>query len=330
MAGPDNSDDFPDVPPPEVPEEFAAAYREAYRRALEAESAPELPPEPATEPSAQAAPGPAPEPAPEAAPETVQGPAVAAMAGRHRVTEYRAATPLERAREARWFVPVLAVLLVLALVLAGWLIGRLLGSGADEDAGSGSSGPTMDATSTTSSPSPPESDAEPARPRKQKKQPFRGPVQTVEVAAIATTCTMKPGIDSAGRRVDYRAENAVDGDPATAWRCDGDAIGERVVIRLPEGTQVAEVGLVPGYAKTDPASGVDRYAENNRITRVRWTLRPGVTVVQRLDPSPDDRDVQTIRVPRTASGRVILEVLAVEEGSRGSTAISEVWVAAAR
>ena len=89
---------------------------------------------------------------------------------------------------------------------------------------------------------------------------------------------------------------------------------------------MAEVGLIGGYAKIDPESGADRYAENNRVLRVRWTFSDGTAVEQRLDP--EDRDVQTVRVPRTASDTLTLTILRVEPGPRNTTAISEVRVAA--
>ena len=87
---------------------------------------------------------------------------------------------------------------------------------------------------------------------------------------------------------------------------------------------------MPGYAKTDPVSGVDRYAQNNRITMVRWTLADGTSFVQRLDPDPSSRELQLLRVPRTTTDTVQLEILAVERGSRNTTAISEVALFAAK
>jgi len=126
--------------------------------------------------------------------------------------------------------------------------------------------------------------------------------------------------------VRYDASNTIDQDPTTAWRCAGEAIGTVLTITLPADTEVGQVGLIPGYAKTDPKSDADRYAENNRITKVRWTLADGTVVVQNLDPSPDNRDVQLLRVPRTATGTVTLEILAVDRGARNTTAISELEV----
>jgi hypothetical protein len=158
---------------------------------------------------------------------------------------------------------------------------------------------------------------------------WKGPVQAVSIDAIAADCTAPPGSDSAGRKVTYVPQNATDDKSDTAWRCTGDAIGQKLILRLGGATDVAQVGLVPGYAKTDPESGADRYAENNRITRVRWTLGDGVTVVQRLDPDASSRAMQVLRVPRTTTDTVTLEILAVKHGPRDTTAISEISLSAA-
>ena len=89
----------------------------------------------------------------------------------------------------------------------------------------------------------------------------------------------------------YDARNAIDGNPATAWRpTEGDGVGQELVLRLPASTTVASVGLVPGYAKTDPATGVDRFAQNRTIARVSWTFDDGTSVQQELPRRSHDAD----------------------------------------
>lgn len=224
------------------------------------------------------------------------------------------------------FAPLLfggVVVLVVAAVLG---VGMLLGEDeptAPEEPVGVASGPAPTPTVTTPSPTTaPEPSQTPAR------TVWDGEVGPVVIAEVVAACTSAPSVDAAGDPVEYPAANTVDGDPTTAWRCDGEAIGETLRLVLPAGTPVAEVGLIPGYAKTDPASGADRFVENNRITRVRWTFEDGTEVVQELDPA--DRTVQRLRVPRTESGTIVLEVLAVERGTRNRTAISEIEVALAR
>jgi hypothetical protein len=251
-------------------------------------------------------------------PETVEGfrqaqpadgfrqaqPTGSAQPAGERFTEYRTATLGERVRESRAFVPVVVVLLALLLILGAYAIGRALADG--------------NATET-------ESNGE----RRDATEPWDGEVTDVQPGKVQADCTSKPGVDAGGKKVRYDAANMTDGDPTTAWRCDGDASGRELVIALPPGTEVGEVGLIPGYAKTDPVDGADRYAENNRITRVRWTLAGGVQVEQELDGAADNREMQTMRVPRTQTDELRLEILEVTKGPRNTTAISEVRVAAA-
>lgn len=287
----------PDTPP-ELPEEYAATYRDAYLRAL-AEN-PVVVVEDVDEPV----------PAYEKHAEAVADP-------------------------GGWSSRTWLALLVLAvlLIVAAFVVGKLVSDDGpaparssarpSADPSSGSLGaPTTTPTSVTRS-----SVLAPGR-RGGAGPAWDGAVRPVTVSSATASCTAPPGVDSANRPVDYEAANAIDSDTSTAWRCDGRGLHQTITLLLPEGTEVGEVGLVPGYAKTDPVSGVDRYAENNRITRVRWILADGVEIEQRLDPDPGSRALQTIRVPRTATGAITLEILRVARGARNTTAISSIEVAA--
>ncbi len=141
--------------------------------------------------------------------------------------------------------------------------------------------------------------------------------------ARQATCTSPPGQDASGDKVSYAAANLTDGVADTTWRCDGTGIGKKITLRLPDKTAIGEVGLIPGYAKTDAATGDDRYAENNRVTKVRWTIGDMV-VDQELNGSTSDRSLRLLRVPRSEADQVQLEILAVAKGPRNTTAISEV------
>lgn len=293
MSGPE----YPDAPPPEVPEEFAATYRDAYLRALESE-----------EPF-----GPAPESQhPEPVPVVTTTPDPAA----------RERKPATSWRTSRWFLPVLAAAAALMLVLAAYVVGKAF-SGEDE--------PTAAPPEVTRSPEPTASPEDPATSETSTSPgSWDGEVEAVSVDAISADCTATPSTDAAGRRVTYVPENAIDAKVQTAWRCAGTAVGETLTLRIVDGTEIGQVGLIPGYAKTDPESGADRYAENNRITRVRWTLGDDVSVVQRLDPDPSSRAMQLLRVPRTEADTITLEILAVKRGPRNTTAISGIEISAAR
>jgi hypothetical protein len=161
----------------------------------------------------------------------------------------------------------------------------------------------------------------------QKAKPYAGPVRGVPVAGSRAGCQTGASVDAAGNQITYEPAKAHDNDLSTAWRCDGQGIGQRFTLVLPRGTTVAEVGLVPGYAKTDPVSGVDRYAENNRITKVRWRFDGGETFVQRMRGNPADRSMRTLRIPPTTTSRIVIEILRSQPGPRNTVAISEIRVA---
>jgi hypothetical protein len=204
------------------------------------------------------------------------------------------------------------VVLALVLILGAFGIGRLFAdnaassdTGADTDAGSESEGSGEE----------------------QAASPYKGAVRAVPIADARATCQAGSSVDAAGNPTTYEPARAVDKNLSTAWRCDGSGAGERFTVTLPAETTVAEVGLVPGYAKTDPASGVDRYAENNRITKVRWRFDDGTTFVQKMNGNPADRSMRTRRLPETATSQVVIEILASQPGARNTVAISEIRIA---
>jgi len=157
---------------------------------------------------------------------------------------------------------------------------------------------------------------------------YRGKTRAAVVEGASASCETAPSVDSAGNPVSYAPAYAFDQDISTAWRCDGDGVGQSITLSLARDTRIAELGLVPGYAKTDSTSGADRYAENNRITSVRWTLLDGTSMDQDLDGSATNRALQTTRIPVTTSGSVVLEVLASTPGPRDTIAVSDIRIGA--
>jgi hypothetical protein len=157
--------------------------------------------------------------------------------------------------------------------------------------------------------------------------PWEGEVAPVAATVVEASCESDSSRDATGARVTYEPDLAVDDDPESAWRCPGDGVDESLVLDLGGSVRVAEVGLVPGYAKTDPADGTDRYAENRRLTIVRWRFDDGTTVEQELDPDPANRDLQTTRMPPTATSRLVMEIVASSDGSRDTVAVSDVRIA---
>jgi hypothetical protein len=156
--------------------------------------------------------------------------------------------------------------------------------------------------------------------------PSDGEVTPVAASVVEASCESGPSRDAAGQQVTYEPARSVDDDPETAWRCPGDGVGETLVLDLGGSVRVAEVALVPGYAKTDAADGSDRYAENRRITAVRWRFDDGSTVDQELDPDPTLRDLQTLRIPPRATQRLVLEIVSSSDGERDTIAVSDVRI----
>lgn len=153
-------------------------------------------------------------------------------------------------------------------------------------------------------------------------------VASLTPAQVRVGCQAPQTTDGAGNPVTYAPEQMYDGRANTAWRCNGDGVGQLVTFELPARATIVEVGLVNGYAKVDPVTGAKRYGEYRRITKVTWTfangasvqqsLRDGVTTMQKLSiPSqPGDRVTLTIEASTdpgsTARGRdavVISEVI---------------------
>jgi hypothetical protein len=180
-----------------------------------------------------------------------------------------------------------------------------------------------------SSGSSPKGDETPQETKSPQGKPYQGATDAAEIGSADASCQAPSSVDAAGNPTRYPASNAFDGDLTTAWRCSGDGVGERLQLNLSDTVRVGELGIVPGYAKTDPRNGIDRYAENNRLTKVRWTFADGTSVVQELDGSPDNRAMQTIAVPLVETNTVTLEVLDSTRGSRNTVAVSEVRVGAA-
>lgn len=134
-----------------------------------------------------------------------------------------------------------------------------------------------------------------------------GSVAIVPTAVLPTCTPVPPAIDSTGRSHAYEAQNAIDGDVSTAWRCTG-TTGQTLAVSFPCTAALTTVGLDPGHDKTDP-DGSDRFAQNRKVTKVKWTFDDGSTVEQQLEPR---RGIQTMPVDTTArtATLTVLETIA--------------------
>jgi hypothetical protein len=92
--------------------------------------------------------------------------------------------------------------------------------------------------------------------------------------------------------------NVLDRNPATAWRCEASVADQSLTFTFDQPTHLTSVGLIGGYVKVDPLTGVDRFTQNHRVRQVVWTFDDGTSVTQNL---ADARNLQSIGVDVTAS-----------------------------
>jgi hypothetical protein len=288
--------------PPDLPAEYAEAYRRGYERALNGEPSPPEAPAPATGTE----------------PTQVFDSFESVMAAGTVETDEPGDDRVPAERPA-WFVPAVFAGLVVLLLVGAFGIGKLVAGGMP--GGAAQAGATDGVTVPGG--------ASPAR-HQASGTKYDGPTEAAAIGGANASCQAPSGVDSAGHEVSYAATNVYDDDLTTAWRCDGSGVGEKVTLDLADPVSVGEVGLVPGYAKTDPRNGADRYAENNRITKVRWVFSDGTTVVQRFDGSARNRKLQSMRIPVTKADQVVVEILASTPGQRNTVAISEVRIGRTR
>jgi hypothetical protein len=140
-------------------------------------------------------------------------------------------------------------------------------------------------------------------------------------ASVAASAQTGPAQNGCGQTTTYDAANVQDGDPATAWRTQGDGTGQSLQFTLPSPTHLTQVGLIPGYDKIDNCTSADRFAQMRRVTGVRWTFADGSTVDQKLTP---DRTMQ-LNAVNVVTTTVTMEILGTTApGELDFTPISEV------
>ena len=185
-------------------------------------------------------------------------------------------------------------------------------------------------TATTSSPSTPGPQSTTTSPEGVPTTPPPVPPTVANIADEATI-TAPPAAannhDKAGNATSYGTDHLTDGDPTTAWRMVGDGSGAEVVLTFGAPRTITKLGLINGYAKTDPSSGEDRYGQERRITAVSWTFDDGTSVAQPL--SAGDPGVQLLTLPqpkRTQTVRLHIDTVTGYTKPFNYTAISEIQV----
>ena len=142
------------------------------------------------------------------------------------------------------------------------------------------------------------------------------------VQVIASN-TAPSSTDAAGDPVTYVPANVIDGDVATAWRTPGDGLGESITLIFDNPVNVVRIGLIPGYAKTDARTGVNRFFQHRIITEVAYQIPGLADTTKTFRPLP---------VPQFARLHVLTTKITVRilgtttPGGLDYTAISEIYV----
>ncbi len=221
------------------------------------------------------------------------------------------AVPPEAVPPKRRRVRFVVLMIVLLSVIAGIAVGAFV----LRDRSRTDAAPTTSASSDAPSPD----------------GPYAGRVGAVAADQARADCQAPAASDDGGNVVSYLPADMIDDNASTAWRCNGSAVDQTATFTLPADTRIAELGLINGYAKTDPTSGAARYGEYRRITEVRWTFDDGSVVPQKL--TDGEPGIQRVRILPTVSRQVGLTIVSTTDPgskltSRDATLISEVTFAA--
>jgi hypothetical protein len=147
---------------------------------------------------------------------------------------------------------------------------------------------------------------------------------------VTASDTAPSSTDGAGNVVTYVPANVIDGRIETAWRAPGDGRGVTLTLVFDNAVDVTRIGLIPGYSKSDPATGVNRFSQDRIIRSVRYLVpgRPPIEQTFRPDPVP-----QFVHVGATTR-RITIEIGSTTAPGGGPrfdyTAISEIYVYGAR
>jgi serine/threonine protein kinase len=153
--------------------------------------------------------------------------------------------------------------------------------------------------------------------------PSASPQLMREGVQVIASDTAPSSTDAAGNVVTYVPANVIDGDVETAWRTPGDGRGASVTLIFDNPVSVVRIGLIPGYAKTDPQTGVDRFRQNRIIESVEYRV-PGLpSTIKAFRPVPVPQFVHM----RVTTSRITVRILTTSgSGGLDYTAISEIYV----
>lgn len=212
---------------------------------------------------------------------------------------------------------ILAISAVIGALLLGLLIGQAFRGGQQN--------PTRPASGA----SPPATPTASAGASVAVGEVYSGAVNVIRPLQITASCTAPDAQDSLGQPVTYRADLVSDNLLDTAWRCDGDAVGQTLTFTLPADSEIVRVAVFNGYGKNDPKTGERMYPQYRRLTAVRWQLPNGDWFSQSF--SDNGAGLQAIDLPRTkVSGAITMTIVSVtgpgwtNSATRNAVLVSEV------
>jgi hypothetical protein len=121
-----------------------------------------------------------------------------------------------------------------------------------------------------------------------------GPLGPQRPQQVSASGNAPPGFDSAQNRITYDPANVVDGQLDTAWRVEGNGINAYVQLDFARPIRLANLQMLPGYAKIDQGDGRNRFIQNRRIRRVNLVFSDGRSVEAVFDVN--DRRMQTVNL----------------------------------
>ena len=140
---------------------------------------------------------------------------------------------------------------------------------------------------------------------------------------VTASQTAPSSTDAAGNPVTYVPSNVIDGNVETAWRTPGDGHDVTVTLIFDNPIDVVRIGLIPGYAKTDPVTGANRFLQDRIIDAVVYKV-PGLPdTPQTFKPLPF---AQFVRLRATTSRITVKIIKTSASGGLDYTAISEIYV----
>jgi serine/threonine protein kinase/murein DD-endopeptidase MepM/ murein hydrolase activator NlpD len=151
-----------------------------------------------------------------------------------------------------------------------------------------------------------------------------GPPVVLRPNTVTASSTAPVGADDAGSAVDYDAANVIDRRPDTAWRTAGDGVGQTLTVQFAAPVRIASVGLIPGYAKVDPAEDRhDRFLQNRRVLRARYDFGAAGATNVRFSGARD-WNVEWIDVDAVTDSLTVEILRTTGNPERNFAAISEV------